>query len=711
MKLLFLTHPYPNYVPDLLLHGLRKLLGPDAVDYPRKDCLYNGVLGLGVCPPNQLCPGWFPADAGNIDREEVVAKLKRGYFDLVVADWRATLDPQTDLTRDANRLVLIDGEDRAARIPPGNYLVCRRETDGSDHSIPLPMALPEEIFNWIVSYDSLPKKYSIGFLGSTRDDRRRQLIEKLASLYPDCLLSASSVPSENDPFPEGRFGRDEYYQELQKCRLVLSLPGAGYDTFRFWENAACYAVHLSQRVPLFVPDDFEHGKAILRFDGIDQLRAVVDSVLEGRISESDLITNCRESLIRNHFTQHRAAYLLEQVRSMLGAAAKGGIQAVSIDWLRGTRAAEDAAVGDSPVLKSDNSLPLFVGLVEGKNYGWGVCSRYLIRELSKLTDCRVLNEADRSAQDENLEGKLFQALTGVDFFPMFEKARGRQNYGYTFFENELTRHSLENAKRYDLILGGSSWCRDRMLEHGITHCGVLIQGIDPELFFPVEEEKEPDRFVIFSGGKFELRKGQDLVLKAFKILQDKYPDMWLVNCWYNLWPESMRLMSHSSHIRFEAHSGSWQEKMQHTYALNGLDSSRIVTCDLMPAELQRELYRHTDVGVFPNRCEGGTNLVLMEYMACGKPVIASHVSGHTDVVTDENALLLKENAEFRIVGADRRPIARWREPSIDELVAKIEYAYSHRNEIKATGKAAGEAMRRFTWRDTAETLLRILQRA
>ena len=112
------------------------------------------------------------------------------------------------------------------------------------------------------------------------------------------------------------------------------------------------------------------------------------------------------------------------------------------------------------------------------------------------------------------------------------------------------------------------------------------------------------------------------MLKAFKILQDKYPDLWLVNCWYNIWPESMRLMSHSSHIRFEVHPGSWQEKMQHTYALNGLDTSRIVTCDLMPAELQRELYRNTDVGVFPNRCEGGTNLVLMEYMACGKPVIA-----------------------------------------------------------------------------------------
>jgi glycosyltransferase involved in cell wall biosynthesis len=352
-----------------------------------------------------------------------------------------------------------------------------------------------------------------------------------------------------------------------------------------------------------------------------------------------------------------------------------------------------------------------LGLVEGKNYGWGVCSRYLVQELSKLTACRVLNDGDGSAQNKALDGKLFQALTGVDFFPMFVGARGRQNYGYTFFENELTPRSRENAKRYNLVLGGSSWCRDRMLERGITHCEVLIQGIDPLLFHPVDEAPDGERFIIFSGGKFELRKGQDLVLRAFKALQDKYPDLWLVNCWYNLWPESMRLMEHSRHIRFEVHGGTWQEVMQRTYALNGLDTSRIVTCDLMPPELLPELFRRTDLGVFPNRCEGGTNLVLMEYMACGKPVIASHVSGHTDVVTDESALLLKDTVDYCMVGTDGQLVARWRDPSIDELVAKIEYAYLHRNEMKAIGDAAGESMRRFTWRSTAEALLRILQRA
>jgi hypothetical protein len=318
MNILFLTHPYPNYVPDLLLHGLRKLIGPAVVDYPRKDCVYDGVLGLCVCPPNQLCPGWFPADTGDIDRDDVPAKLKHGYFDLVVADWRATLDAHADLARAAARLVLIDGEDRPTRIPPGNYLVCRRETDGCDYSIPLPMALPEEILEWIVSYDGQPKTYPIGFLGSTHDGARRRVLEALACRYPDGLFSASVVPSAANPLPEGRFGRDAYYRELQKCRVVLSLPGAGYDTFRFWENAACNSVHLAQQQPLFIPNDFGAGESILRFCNLESMRFQLDSVLNETRSYQDLIAEGRLNLFRFHLTTQRARYFLERINIAFG---------------------------------------------------------------------------------------------------------------------------------------------------------------------------------------------------------------------------------------------------------------------------------------------------------------------------------------------------------------------------------------------------------
>ena len=352
--------------------------------------------------------------------------------------------------------------------------------------------------------------------------------------------------------------------------------------------------------------------------------------------------------------------------------------------------------------------PLFLGLVTGENYGWGVCSQYLVKELSRFVDCRVLNSDDGTDQNPALDGLLFQAITGIDFFPMFEKARGRRNIGYTFFENELKSKSIENAGQYDLVLGGSSWCRDRMLEKGIHHCDVLIQGIDPDIHYPIDERPSRDRFVIFSGGKFELRKGQDLVLKAVKILQEKYDDILLVNCWYNIWPESMSLMAYSKHIQFQYQQLDWQDLMLKVYRENGLDPDRIQTCELVPKEMQRALYSQTDLGVFPNRCEGGTNLVLMEYMACGKPVVASYASGHRDVVNSENAMLLRELSPYTIVDANDSPFARWQEPSLDELVAQIEYAYHHREAVREMGKRAGRDMKNFTWRHTAQHLLDIL---
>jgi glycosyltransferase involved in cell wall biosynthesis len=149
--------------------------------------------------------------------------------------------------------------------------------------------------------------------------------------------------------------------------------------------------------------------------------------------------------------------------------------------------------------------------------------------------------------------------------------------------------------------------------------------------------------------------------------------------------------------------------MNHTYVINGLDPSRIQTLDLVPNDMQRDIYKNTDIGIFPNRCEGGTNLVLMEYMACAKPAIASNTSGHKDIVTRENALLLNELRDISIAGADNQLIGRWQEPSLDELVARLEYTYHHREEIKKIGIKAGQDLQNFTWENSAQQLIDLLQ--
>jgi len=314
MRILFITHPYPNYMPDLLLHGLRKLLGSDVVDFPKKDCLYEGLLGLIVCPEDQLCPGWFPTDDGQIDREDIFNKVARSYFDLVICDVRGWGFFRTRISSLPGRFAILDGEDRPTQIPPGRYIIFRRETDGSDFSIPLPMALPEEIFRWIASYDAVPKEHSVGFLGSYSHQRRRVLIETLQKHYPDALFQTSSIPSADTPSPAGRLSRDDYYLSLQKCRMVLSIPGVGYDTFRFWENAACNAVHIGERMPLLIPDDFNQAHHMLRFHGIDELRMTIDAVLQDDQGCAQLITNSRHHLVKYHLTTERAKYFLGRVK-------------------------------------------------------------------------------------------------------------------------------------------------------------------------------------------------------------------------------------------------------------------------------------------------------------------------------------------------------------------------------------------------------------
>lgn len=348
---------------------------------------------------------------------------------------------------------------------------------------------------------------------------------------------------------------------------------------------------------------------------------------------------------------------------------------------------------------------LYLGFVPGENFGWGICSRYLIRELSKkVRTSLVLNQAN---QQRYFPSKLIQSLVNQHLDGLL-KARGEENYGYVFFENELTERSIENSKKYDLIIAGSTWGRDKLKEKGILNSEVLVQGIDPELFYPIKEEKGGDSFIIFSGGKFEFRKGQDIILAALKIIQAKYRDVLLMNAWWNYLPETMATMAGSPYIKYETKGAGWPEMMNHIYRLNGLDPGRIITCPVIPHGNLRQLFKQTDIGIFPNRCEGGTNLALMEYMACGKPVIAANATGHKDIVNENNALLLNNLGDIFLDDEKGRTVAAWKEPDLEEVVSKIEYAYHNREKIREIGKNGARDLKEYTWEKSADRLLSLV---
>jgi ABC-type taurine transport system substrate-binding protein len=71
-------------------------------------------------------------------------------------------------------------------------------------------------------------------------------------------------------------------------------------------------------------------------------------------------------------------------------------------------------------------------------------------------------------------------------------------------------------------------------------------------------------------------------------------------------------------------------------------------------------------------------------------------------------LLLTHNQQFMLHDAARKLIADWAEPSLDELVAQIEYAYHHRDALKPVAEQAGSDMQRYTWARAAEKVLEMV---
>ena len=376
-------------------------------------------------------------------------------------------------------------------------------------------------------------------------------------------------------------------------------------------------------------------------------------------------------------------------------------------------------------------VPSMICLVlpRGHTFGWGVCGKYLTRELARLSPVVLHTEpftADHIGDDldylflkgisaplrdvldspqTRLPHPVLQALTDHRLMPMAPGVRGTRTIGYTFFEHSLiAARYIEQARQFfDVIVAGSSWCRDVLSNHGVENTCTILQGVDETIFNPYANQKHyfEDHFVIFSGGKFELRKGQDLVIKAFQIFHERHKDALLVNSWFNHWSFSTQTMAASPYINYQLGTEDYCTAMNKLLVANGIDINRVITLPPKANIAMARIYKNTDCGLFPNRCEGGSNLVLMEYMACGKPAIVSHTSGHRDVAHATNALLLQDLHPVS-VAQDEEIVAVWDEPNLDEILALLEWAYDHREALHTLGTAAGRSMESCTWQATAK---------
>lgn len=279
-------------------------------------------------------------------------------------------------------------------------------------------------------------------------------------------------------------------------------------------------------------------------------------------------------------------------------------------------------------------------------------------------------------------------------FPIFELDRFRTN-------------EINHLTSQDALIVPTQWAADVIAEQLGGQCPevkVSPLGVDSSIFFPVNKPAPgPTRF--FNCGKWEVRKGHDVLCEAFNLAFGKDDDVELVMNCHN--------PCFADRSKYESYNREWER----FYKTSKLGSKISVSKTRLASQRDvADLMRAVDCGVFPSFAEGW-NLEASEMLAMGKKLIITNCSAHTEFCNPDNSLLIPasktEAAHDGIwFNADdprwNGEPGRWMEFDLDAMDALITHMRAV-HEQKQNGadmfNAAGvESMRLLTWKNTANII-------
>lgn len=276
--------------------------------------------------------------------------------------------------------------------------------------------------------------------------------------------------------------------------------------------------------------------------------------------------------------------------------------------------------------------------------------------------------------------------------------RGEQ-IGFPIFElTEFSELEITSMNHCDKLFVCSEWAKEVLYNHKGWTCPpvhVVPLGVDTDIFKPKKSQRKETIF--FNCGKWEKRKGHDILLECFNRAFEHYDNV-------ELW-----MMCDNPFI------GEWNDKWKNLYKNSPMgDKIRIIPRQKTHKDVYN-IMSQTDCGVFPARAEGW-NLELLEMMACGKDVIASNYSAHTEFCNQDNCYLVDinnlERARDGVFFSGTH--GEWgsfdesaKEQIIEHMqtVHKIKQQYGYdpqNNDYNYNGVKTAE---RFTWKNSAQELL------
>ena len=278
-------------------------------------------------------------------------------------------------------------------------------------------------------------------------------------------------------------------------------------------------------------------------------------------------------------------------------------------------------------------------------------------------------------------------------------------YGFPIFELDnfldLEKHHLSYL---DYWFVPSEWGKSIMVDqlksiHGEDEVkertSVIPLGVDRNIFREsVSHRKET---IFYTCGKWEIRKGHDILVTAFNeaFNEDDNVELWMM-CDNPFYPEEENF--------------KW-ERLYRTSKLG--EKVRIIPRQ----KTQEEVYNimsQTDCGVFPARAEGW-NLELLEMMSCGKAVISTNYSAHTEFCDSDNCMLIETpEREQAIDGKWFRGQGNWAkidEEQITQLAKYMREVHEKKKKDSLNINQAGvDTAKRFSWENSAKKILEAIEK-
>ena len=331
--------------------------------------------------------------------------------------------------------------------------------------------------------------------------------------------------------------------------------------------------------------------------------------------------------------------------------------------------------------------------------GYGVAGLNILKGLQKHVNValhmigqpQVTNQADADAVTEGLRiAQFFDSdAPCVKIWhqnQMAERIGSGKFIGFPIFEldtfNDLERHHLSSC---DELMVCSEWAREVVIKNMIKRStSVIPLGVDSEIFKP-SPVKNDDKIIFFNCGKWEVRKGHDILIKAFEKIADKHENV-------ELW------MMCENPFNSQKEESTWHQLYNHPKV------------KIIPrAETQQDVYNimsQVDCGVFPSRGEGW-NLELLEMMACGKHVIATNYSAHTEFCTQENCNLIPiSNEEPAFDGKWFFNQGNWAKVNVEDLQSVMDkFIANYQGSINQAGV---DTASEFNWNNSSEKILQCL---